>query len=100
MLEVDLRDADTLAAVQQKVKARAAELPPGTLIRGRGWDHERFPDQAWPTKETLDAVAPDHPVALYRVDGHSVWVNSLLLGKARITRDTADPAGGTIAPAF
>jgi predicted amidohydrolase YtcJ len=96
MLEVDLRDADTLAAVQQKVKARATELPPGALIRGRGWDHERFPDQAWPTRETLDAVAPDHPVALYRVDGHSVWVNTFLLRQAGVTRDTPDPAGGTI----
>ena len=96
MLEVDLRDADTLAEVQAKVRARAAELPPGTLIRGRGWDHERFPDRAWPTKETLDAVAPSHPVALSRVDGHSIWVNSVLLRRARITRDTPDPAGGTI----
>lgn len=96
MLEVDLRDADTLAEIQQKVKARVAELPPGTLIRGRGWDHERFADKAWPTRETLDAVAPDHPVALSRVDGHSIWVNSFLLRRAGITRDTADPAGGTI----
>ncbi len=96
MLEVDLNDADTLAAVQRKVKERAAELPPGTLIRGRGWDHERFPDKAWPTRETLDAVAPDHPVAMYRVDGHSVWANSFLLRQAGVTRDTADPSGGTI----
>lgn len=96
MLEVDLSDTSTLAEIQQKVKARAAELPAGALIRGRGWDHERFADKAWPTKEVLDAVAPNHPVALSRVDGHSIWVNSLLLRKARITRLTRDPSGGTI----
>jgi len=96
MLEVDLTHADTRAAVQQKVRERGAELPPGTLVRGRGWDHERFPDRTWPTKETLDAVAPDHPVVLWRVDGHSVWVNSFLLQQAGITHDTPDPAGGTI----
>jgi len=96
MLEVDLNDADTRAAVQQKVKARVAELPSGTLVRGRGWDHERFGDRAWPTRETLDAVAPNHPVVLWRVDGHSVWVNSVLLRQAGITRETPDPAGGTI----
>jgi len=96
MLEVDLNDADTLAQVQERVKQRAAELPAGALIRGRGWDHERFPDKAWPTKEVLDAVAPNHPVALSRVDGHSIWVNSLLLRKAGITRRTRDPSGGTI----
>ncbi len=96
MLDVDLRDANTLGEVQEKVRARAAELPAGTLIRGRGWDHERFTDKAWPTKETLDAVAPDHPVALSRVDGHSIWVNSFLLRKAGITTRTPDPSGGTI----
>jgi predicted amidohydrolase YtcJ len=41
-------------------------------------------------------VAPENPVALYRVDGHSVWVNSFLLRQAGVTRDTPDPAGGTI----
>ncbi len=93
MLDVDLRDADTLGEVQEKVKARAAELPAGTLIRGRGWDHERFADKAWPTKETLDAVTPDHPVALSRVDGHSIWVNSFLLlnANARIAFGTDWP---------
>jgi predicted amidohydrolase YtcJ len=96
MLEVDLNHADTLADVQQAVKARAAELAPGTLIRGRGWDHERFPDKAWPSKETLDAVAPHHPVALSRTDGHSIWVNSLVLRRAGLTRSTPDPPGGTI----
>ncbi len=97
MLEVDLRGVTTLAEAQQKVKARVAGLPPGTLIRGGGWDHERFPDQAWPTKETLDAVAPNHPVALDRVDGHSTWVNSYVLRQAGITSETPDPPGGTIA---
>ena len=96
MLELDFRYVDTVAQIQQQVKARAAELPPGTLIRGRGWDHERFPDKAWPTRQMLDAVAPNHPVALSRTDGHSIWVNSLVLRQAGITRDIPDPPGGTI----
>jgi len=96
MLELDFRYTDTVTEIQQMVKARAAELPPGTLIRGRGWDHERFPDKAWPTRQMLDAAAPNHPVALSRTDGHSIWVNSLVLRQAGITRDTPDPSGGTI----
>jgi hypothetical protein len=35
-------------------------------------------------------------VLLTRIDGHSVWVNSAALARARITRDTRDPEGGRI----
>ena len=36
-----------------------------------------------PTKEALDAVAPDTPVALESRDGHSLWLNSAALARAR-----------------
>ena len=39
---------------------------------------------------------PGHPVLLSRKDGHSIWVNSLALERAGITRDTPDPPGGRI----
>ena len=35
-------------------------------------------------------------MALSRVDGHSIWVNSYLLRKMDITADTRAPSGGTI----
>ena len=38
----------------------------------------------------------DRPVALRRVDGHSLWANSLALQLAGIGPDTADPLGGHI----
>jgi predicted amidohydrolase YtcJ len=41
-------------------------------------------------------VSGDHPVILERIDGHSTWVNSKVLGLAKITRDTPDPDGGLI----
>jgi predicted amidohydrolase YtcJ len=70
------------------------KISPGAWIQGRGWDQNLFPDQQFPTKAALDAVAPDSPVVLRRVDGHAVWVNSEALRRANLTRDTPDPAGG------
>jgi predicted amidohydrolase YtcJ len=44
----------------------------------------------------LDAVAPNTPVYLRRVDGHAAWLNSEGLLRAKITRSTPDPPGGRI----
>jgi len=96
LLNLDFRNLSDVGRILQMVKEQAAQVKPGTLIRGRSWDHELFPDKAWPTCDMLDAVAPRNPVILSRVDGHSLWVNSSVLKESGITRDTPDPAGGTI----
>lgn len=96
LLNLDFRNLSDINIIQQMVKDRIARAKPGELIRGRSWDHELFSDKAWPTRELLDEVAPHNPVILSRVDGHSIWVNSLVLKQSNITRDTPNPAGGTI----
>src|SRR5919108_3583909 len=51
-------------------------------------------ERRFPTREELDAAAPQHPVA---VDGAYAFVlNSAALRAAGITRDSADPPGGAI----
>lgn len=78
------------------VAGRAAELPEGTWIVGGRWDHTLEPGGAFPTRQDLDRVVPNHPVALSDVDGHSTWANSLALEIGGVTRDTPDPPGGGI----
>lgn len=96
LLNLDFRNLSDVRTIQKMVKDRADQAKAGELIRGRSWDHELFADKAWPTKAMLDAAAPDNPVVLSRVDGHSVWVNSLVLKASNITRNTPDPPSGTI----
>jgi hypothetical protein len=93
---LDLRYTTDPAMITQKVKERVAKARPGELISGGRWEHEMFIDKKWPTKELLDVVAPDNPVVLSRADGHSVLVNSYVLTKSGITKDTPDPPGGEI----
>ncbi len=46
-------------------------------IVGFGWDqHKLFSSPRWPTKFELDAIFPNDPVYLSRVDGHTGWFNS------------------------
>ncbi len=96
LMNLDFRYVHDPQEIAQMVKDKVDQVEPGVLISGRGWEHETFPDQQWPTKEILDAVAPDNPVILSRADGHSVWVNSYVIKMSKITKDTPSPPNGTI----
>src|SRR5256714_579794 len=95
LMLVNLNGARTLAEAKARVAARVRELRPGAWVTGRGWDHTLWGGE-WPSKKDLDEVAPNNPVFLGRVDGHTTWANSLALAKAGVTRDTRDPQGGEI----
>ena len=93
---IELRYTTDPAVITEKVKEQVARSKPGELIRGGHWEHEMFIDRQWPTKELIDDVSPDNPVILSRADGHSVLVNSYVIEKSGITKDTPDPFGGEI----
>lgn len=82
--------------VAELVRARVAQTPAGHWIQGSHWDRNLWSDSRFPTKASLDAVAPEHPVALSSKDGHLLWVNSRALERAGITAQTPDPATGAI----
>lgn len=93
---VDLRYITDPNVITERVREAVAKVGPGELIRGGRWEHEMFVNKQWPTKELLDNVSPDNPVALSRADGHSVLVNSYVIKNSGITKDTPDPFGGEI----
>jgi len=91
-----LREAKSVEAVQELVAAKIKNLPEGEAVFGSEFDHTLFPGAEWPNKEDLDKVSPRNPVILERVDGHSLWVNSLALSLSGISAKTPDPFGGEI----
>jgi predicted amidohydrolase YtcJ len=94
--ELDLIGLDTYAATLAKVSEVAAG---DGWLTGRGWDQTDWSDPPpgdWPRAADLDAVVPDRPVALRRVDGHATWVNSEALRLSGIDASTPDPQGGRI----
>jgi predicted amidohydrolase YtcJ len=96
LLSVDLRPAKSEAEFAKRLGDHAKTLPKGTWIQQGNWDHEAWPSKALPTRQTIDAVTPDHPVFVSRLDGHMALANSLALKLAGVTRDTQDVEGGTI----
>src|SRR5919197_1542539 len=84
----------SIRALQEAVRARAAAQPPGAWIRGRGYDQSRLAEKRHPNRLDWDVVAPDHPVIFTRTCGHIASVNSRALALAGITDATPDPAGG------
>ncbi len=95
LLNVNLLDTKTVDQVKAKVSAKVKEVKPGEWIIGRGWDHTVWGGK-FPSKKDLDAVAPNNPVFLVRVDGHVGWANSKALELARIDKNTKSPEGGEI----
>lgn len=79
------------AAVAACVKGRKK----GEWIVGGQYQSISFGDNP-PNRQFLDAVAPDNPVMLGDISGHSIWVNSKAIEVAGVTRDTPDPEGGVI----
>lgn len=95
-LTLDLSAAKSLPEALAMVGAYAKAHPERPWIIGRGWNQELWPEKRFPTAAELDAVVPDRPVWLGRVDGHAGWANSKALAVSGVTATTKDPAGGKI----
>ncbi len=64
-----------------------------SFITGRGWDQNDWEVKEFPTKEKLDSLFPDTPVAVTRVDGHAMIANQKALDLAKITVNTKVEGG-------
>jgi hypothetical protein len=93
---VKLEGTGSRAEVLARLASAPASAFQGDWLLGQGWDQNDWPEKSFPDRKELDARWPDKPVALGRVDGHAMWVNGEALRRARITRETPDPAGGRI----
>jgi predicted amidohydrolase YtcJ len=95
-LQLDLVGTSSLQDLQQRLKAYAAQHPDSRWIVGRGWNQELWPVKNFPTAADLDAVVPDRPVVLERVDGHAVVANTAAMKAAGVSPAAQAPSGGRI----
>jgi predicted amidohydrolase YtcJ len=89
--QVRLEGAEGLDEALARVASAVDEVPEGRWLRGLGWRSGDWAPPVEPTKEALDAVTGEVPVALMSKDYHSLWVNSAAL--ARVEGDLQVPGG-------
>jgi predicted amidohydrolase YtcJ len=98
---VDCRDFYTevhlIPDILERLARRASELPKGSWIVAHGSPMQdfRLKERRFPDRRDLDGAVPDHPTSV-SFGAHITIANSRALALAGITRESADPAGGTI----
>ena len=92
---VQLRDAQTPAEFTQRIGNFADFMTAGEWMQGGTWDHQNWGGEL-PHKDWVDAVTPNNPIMVVRLDGHMVLANSLALELAGIDENTPDVEGGEI----
>lgn len=95
-MNLNLEGTHSKEAFLARVADRVRTVRPGEWISGRGWIETFWSPSVFPTRQDLDRVAPDNPVALTRADGHAIIANSLALKLANVTGSTRAPSGGAI----
>jgi hypothetical protein len=96
LMEVDLFGLTSIEQVIQRISEKAATTEKGKWILGRGWDQNLYREGRYFNRHDLDQAAPHNPVAVSRICGHAVVLNSLALTLAKIDVNTEDPIGGRV----
>ena len=84
----------TLEECLGRLERRAGTAPPGSWVRGHGWDQNLW--GRYGTLQELDGAVPGNPAFLTAKSLHSAWINSRALALAGISGSTPDPPGGRI----
>jgi predicted amidohydrolase YtcJ len=95
LASVQLRDAASPEEFTQRIADFAGAFRPGEWITGGTWDHTNWGGEL-PRRDWIDAVTPNNPVWVMRLDGHMGVANSLALELAGVDAETPDVPGGEI----
>lgn len=77
--KVDLVGTTSWEDVLTRCGDFAKALKPGQWLTGRGWDQNDWTQKEFPTNEKLNALFPDRPVLISRIDGHAAIANQQAL---------------------
>ncbi|TLZ55722.1 MAG: amidohydrolase [Methanobacteriota archaeon] len=84
----DLGGRASLASALETLKSRVGGELPGEWVVADGWDESRWPEARYLTRQDLDAVSKEIPIAAVRVDRHMASVNSAALEVLKIPLGT------------
>ena len=64
-----------------------------SFITGRGWDQNDWEVKEFPSKDKLDELFPNTPIAVRRIDGHALIANQAAIDLAGVTINTPFSGG-------
>lgn len=91
LTQLQLGGVTGIATVQAKVRDYAAKNPGLTVLFAQGVGYDAFGQPA--TRQLLDQIIADRPLALMAPDHHTVWANSAALMAAGLMGGASLPAG-------
>jgi len=94
--QLQLDRARDFGQCMQMVADAAASAAPDQWIQGQGFNETDWPEPRLPNRDDLDAVAPEHPVLLWRCDLHLAVANSAALRLAGVGDDVVSPPDGVV----
>jgi predicted amidohydrolase YtcJ len=97
--EVIVKGATSIGDIITLLKTKAQEIPKGNWVIGKNYNDQQLVEKRHPNRWDLDEASRDHPILLYRLDGHVVAANTMALELSKITAKTPDPEGGKIVKA-
>ena len=90
--KVDLTGTKSFDEVLQKIIDFQKEKNV-SYITGRGWDQNDWEVKEFPSKDKLDELFPNTPVAITRIDGHALLANQTAINLAGVTTKTPFSGG-------
>jgi predicted amidohydrolase YtcJ len=87
-------DLRSIREIQQALRKRAMDTPPGHWVRAFKFDDTKLTDGRALSRTDLDEAVPNLPARVDHRGGHTSWFNSKAFELAAITRATADPPDG------
>lgn len=84
IIDLNYPAAKSIQEIQDLIRADAAKKKPGEWIKLQGYDHNKLAEKRHPTKEDLDAAAPNNPVQCIRCCAHMGVYNSLALERVGV----------------
>jgi len=91
LAHLQLRGVEDEAALTRAFRAFAAANPDRALLMAQGGYHTMIGRPL--TRQLLDAIIPDRPIAITAMDHHTVWANTAALRQAGLLHGAAMPHG-------
>ena len=93
---INLKKINSIDEIVQLIKEKINKNTDINWVEGFGWDHNLWGGK-YPNPNVLNSISDKYPIALTRIDGHSMWVNDIAINQTNCSTDELrNISGGNI----